>query len=1742
MIRTHSLIQKSNSNQAITNLLNSLRGFFSLLLVVFFISQSVSSVQAQCTGDITLTTQAQIDAFPTVYPSCTVIVGNVLIDDILTGDITNLDSLAQIVEIQGNFDISNNNNMLGTLSGLQHLTTVSGNFTIWNNDKLTGIDSLYSLTTVGGNLNIRYNDIITNFNGLRNLTTVEGGVSITNNYDLTDISELQNLETIGGDLYIMTNDVLTNISGLENVTSIGGSIKIEDNDALTNLDGLIGVLEIGNYIYIHENNVLIDLSGLVNIDTATITNLSITDNDLLSICHITMICNYLAGNGARVILGNAVGCLNENQVLLLCTNITNACPPDTTIYTSDSTCTSIASFSGANPFCNEIDSFSYTVDGAVGTGTIIIDGNQLSVTDTFDLVAGVATDYEVEYYIEDCLGKRSCTHTVTVQDSFPPEIITCLDTAYVQCDPIEAIKGVPIFRFDSLGGEVFENCTLNTDIATFDEFISEENCIKTYHRQYYFYDLSGNYDSCIQVIIVKDTIAPSFDVPADITIGCEDDYTDLAFTGNVTNVNDNCGIQDTSYIDERITSIDCPFHTVITRKWVVRDSCDNGDTLIQVITINDVIAPTVMVHDTIVYLDADGVAGIIPEFIDNGSFDNCSQDDVILSVDIDSFNCDNVSFVNVYLIVEDQCGNKDSLQARVNVLDTIPPVTSSPDITNTSCSMDDVPVFTTIEAFRDSLGTAEDNCGVAGIIYLPELLERDGNHCPELITRYYVVFDYSGNKDTVSHQIIINDEENPTIECPATLTYNSDQGECGATLTLEQPTTSDNCGILSLEDDQTEYYFEVGEHDIVWTVTDLCGNEASCTQTIVVEDNEDPVVEIKNNLVVPLSNTGNVVLGINQFVESSSDNCLVDSIRIRRMNDNCDNPDNLVDGLTVEFCCADVSDEWHMVSITAWDNHGNSRQYMSRVRIQNKTRVSITNCLSDVTVSCEYPIDLDDLSEFGTMVLDPALVQSREINGQTVTDGLAFENCPGQATINVEVEENIECGQGEIRRIFHVTDDLGTDVACTQTITIHDENPFNGDEEIVWPSDTVLITSAGFCNPSDFPTSTFGSPQYTADNCSMILQSYEDVESAYPETGCKQIIRTWKVMDWCQYNTNTTIPEGIWEYEQTIIIANEVAPEITSDCSDRILCLDDTNCKNSTFSFTVDATDDCTASDKLVYSYQVDRHNNGSINEHGNSKNFDVLLYTGVHRIIWTVNDRCGNFTTCEYLVTVQDCKAPSPVCLHGLAANLVNGGSVVLWASDFNKLSTDNCTAIEDLKLSFSSDITDTGKTFTCDDIGEQPIELWVTDETGNQAYCSTYVIIQDNLDICPENTNVFVGFEGRVMTDEQVSLENFDITITGPEISVTSTTDEIGHFSFEDLPANRDYHIEGKKDGDDMLGVSTLDIILIQRHILRLKKFDNPYSILAADVNNTGNVTGADIIELRKLILGKINGFQYIDSWRFVNAKYEFEDSQDPWDCQETIDYVNVSTDMKASNFIAVKLGDVNGTISDNLLNNTSDTRNSYSLRIEEALLMANNTIELPVYGSNMDIAGMQMALNYDQSAVDVLGVKSGLIDIDEGNININDKNIRLSWSGSEVVSIDNEVLFYIVLSTKEDIQAVDIFDIAARGVSAEVYDSNFNTYKINIDKVSQQIGEYKLYDAVPNPFTGFTSLKIDLPVSTIVNLEVKDVQGRLLYTEVMNGSIGENIFEITNEKLSGTTGILYYTISTKDFVMTKKMIKID
>ncbi|MFA5556648.1 MAG: hypothetical protein WDA29_06030, partial [Flavobacteriaceae bacterium] len=178
----------------------TLRTTFYIVSFLFF----TQNTKAQCpTGNVTLSTQAQVNNFAQNYPNCTQINGNLVIGystSSSTSNITNLTPLQNITGITGNIRIRNNAT-LSTLNGLNNLENIGGHLDIYYNSELKNIDELIGLESIGGHLDIYNNPKLQNLNGLSNLTQIGGYLWLYTNTQLTDISGLQNIDPITIGIY-----------------------------------------------------------------------------------------------------------------------------------------------------------------------------------------------------------------------------------------------------------------------------------------------------------------------------------------------------------------------------------------------------------------------------------------------------------------------------------------------------------------------------------------------------------------------------------------------------------------------------------------------------------------------------------------------------------------------------------------------------------------------------------------------------------------------------------------------------------------------------------------------------------------------------------------------------------------------------------------------------------------------------------------------------------------------------------------------------------------------------------------------------------------------------------------------------------------------------------------------------------------------------------------------------------------------------------------------------------------------------------------------------------------------------------------------------------------------------------------------------------------------------------------------------------------------------------------------------
>jgi hypothetical protein len=649
---------------------------------------------------------------------------------------------------------------------------------------------------------------------------------------------------------------------------------------------------------------------------------------------------------------------------------------------------------------------------------------------------------------------------------------------------------------------------------------------------------------------------------------------------------------------------------------------------------------------------------------------------------------------------------------------------------------------------------------------------------------------------------------------------------------------------------------------------------------------------------------------------------------------------------------------------------------------------------------------------------------------------------------------------------------------------------------------------------------------------------------------------------------------GYFEYVQFLKVYDNVAPTIDVITEDLEFCSVAAvpACDgDATIEFTVD--DACTpdATQMLVEAaldaFVVDLNGDGTITlaEFAAESPLTVSNTDGVlsvsgtfpigrHAIRISVEDGCGNYAAQIVVFEIVDCKAPAPICINGLTVTLMpdgnGGGMMSIWASDYLASPIDDCSGIKGYAIyrtedviaegdDFVADVEDTGLVLTCDDLGMLSVRVYAVDGVGNFDYCETSLLVQANT---PGLCAGVGSIAGVIATEANESVEGVEVSLTGNN-ALTFTTGENGAFVFENLSLDMDYTVTPYLDNNHKNGVSTFDLVLIQKHILGTQPLDSPYKRIAADATNDENVSTLDLIHLRRLILNITTELPNNTSWRFVEADYEFSNPSNPWadDFPEIFNANDLAGDISA-NFIAVKIGDVNFSATANA-QSAGEARGVgyFNFEVANTELLAGNVYTVEFTGAELaNLAGFQGTLQLGEgvSLVDVVyGVATeanfGLTAADRGAI-------TFSWDGEATAK---DVLFSLVVRAETDANLSDVLSVTSRYTTAEAYTLGGAKRNVGINFTTGEVvaAGFELYQNRPNPVAGETTIGFNLPTAGQVTLTIQDVTGKVILNRTEERSAGYNNLVLNRREL-GVSGVLTYTVTAGDYTATKKMVIVD
>jgi len=610
-----------------------------------------------------------------------------------------------------------------------------------------------------------------------------------------------------------------------------------------------------------------------------------------------------------------------------------------------------------------------------------------------------------------------------------------------------------------------------------------------------------------------------------------------------------------------------------------------------------------------------------------------------------------------------------------------------------------------------------------------------------------IVTDQGGLADTCAATITVVDQTAPVLNCPSNIAV-----QCGgnvpaayanaAALISAGGTVTDNCPnpTVALLDQVSDGNTCPNVITRRYVATDGAGNKDTCTQTITVDDTQNPViVNCPNDTVINLPNgqTSTTVLYSDANISDNCNNVNIihsplsnstfnlGTTQVRLIaTDLCGNADTCFFNVTVNEEPAGNTPPNALCQDLDVDATGTCDASVSAAQVNNGSNDAETeagNLVMSLVPPGPYPLGLTVVylvvvDEGGLRDSCSATIDVIDVTDPTIT-------CPPDILVECDYEIPLEydsvgflsaggsfsddCGpvtfslsgstdQGScpriIERTYVVEDGAGNIETCIHTITVNDTTK----PTFECPEDIQVIVSAG--STDTVVTYAAGASD---DNCGSVSFEYLPPSGSSFPVGATVV--TILSSDLCG-NTDTC------EFTITVTEAEEDAPPVA-------ICTD----------VKVSADANCEADADI---------NNGSFDPDGGSvstsQNPAGPYPEGATLVLLTVTDDEGDTDTCSAWVTVNDVTPPVVTCPGDISVpnDLGQCGAIV----DFSATATDNCDPSFAIAITYNPP-PGPGYTFA---VGTTQVEVIAADLNGNADTCYFDVTVNDTeapTAFCPED-----------------------------------------------------------------------------------------------------------------------------------------------------------------------------------------------------------------------------------------------------------------------------------------------------------------------------------------------------------------------------------------------------------------------
>ncbi len=1264
-------------------------------------------------------------------------------------------------------------------------------------------------------------------------------------------------------------------------------------------------------------------------------------------------------------------------------------------------------------------------------------------------------------------------------------------------------------------------------------------------------DVAGNTAQCSTVVTVLDVTAPVLSpIPPNDTLEACVPIPDPA----VVTAQDTCDADVTvTYVQDTVTFVNAYQYTII-RTWTATDDSGNATTGTQLIAVEDTQAPVITgAPDTLfVLLDLNNL-----DCQDTAQFDitpfveDC--DSTTLTITNSRTNqgaaYEEILSIGEYPLVftaTDGNGNVTTHSMVVVVRDVVDPIAACINGVSISLQASGTVIVTTAQINANS----SDNCtqqpdlvlqiqrldplGQPGSSIVFDCSDADGvtQHPVRLI-----VIDESGNEATCETFIVVQDNVAPTItSCPPSRTLNCDADF--SPLAQGIAVANDNCLLdtLTYSDDTLpgtpNFCFQIAR---TWLAIDQAGNSVTCVQTFSVQDTVAPAFS---------SLPGNANIGCSDSLTTAP---------ALTATDNCD--DNVEVVLTVDTIdvgqgnCGQfnytVRRTW-----TATDNCGNTSVHTQEVTVSDTEAPLFTGAPDTITVfsadfpanqNCTVPVPLDITQFVSDCQPDDFIVITNNApqgNGAAVISG---DYTVGVYTVQFTATD--ACGNAATYTlVVNVVDNSIPTAICNDNVVIalgtNGEATLSPDDVNIGSNDNCGIDSM-YLSQADFDCSHLG-----INTISLTV-----VDSSGNSNSCTVDVNvTPGDNDFFTLTTSST-PESFAGANDGTATATPTggSGQFSYEWSNGDTTATADSLAAGTYTVTVrDLVSGCQQTDTVVVEDGL--RITLTIGEEEGCEGETISIpvtadnFTDVTAFQFTIHPIDGT------VATILGVTAGSihPDIQDGFTSTLLAGNNLgVFWLDSSLTLPNETVLFNIDIQLGTAGIGASTAIV-----ISSVPVNLQFTQVVGGNP------IVVTDVDTISGLANITCGapdleIGGDIQTwNNPVPVPGVDVSLTG-SLTANQTTGPTGTYLFG-VATGDSTIVKCSKVTAGNAGITGADILLIKRHVLNIQPLTSPYQFVAADVSGEGNISILDYSRIQQLALALVDHITGSPDWKFIPKSYMFPPLPTPLSVPppDSISHFPVDMDYLDDDFVAVRMGDVNGNVVPNFNNDDADDRSgSFRFRLDERSFQQGEIIEIQFKASDfVERSGYQMTLNFDRSVFEFAGFEPGVLpEMDNANFGtarISDGLLTTLWVTAVPMTVaDGEVLFILKFKVlRNGTSLAEVLRPGSLPTRAEGYDRDGNPMNLDFEFTQGQNGAsiptFALYQNQPNPFNNLTTIAFRLPEAGDATLRVFNAAGQLVKMVAANFAEGYHELNFRRDEF-GAPGVYYYELESAGNSDRKKMI---